>query len=306
MCRIGRRRQTVRRTVVQARRTAIRLWQLTQTSSPRSPWIYAAQTSGGVYRCPARMGARGVCARRSLLRPAPGVLRRGPGDAGALHAATATLPYLRTGLSVDRQRGRAASAHADAAAAVALADRRAAACLRRRRRRSSRGRRYVLRSARRWRRGRARCGRGPLRHPGLPVWRWPSSRRSSLPANGSDRSLRCTAAGGGSHRTTRTVAEAASLVSAQLELAELEQQSERLANAELRALRAQISPHFIYNALAAIAGYIRTKPEEARELLDGVRRIHALRVPRPAPLCHARRRALIRREVSAARAGPVR
>ncbi len=66
---------------------------------------------------------------------------------------------------------------------------------------------------------------------------------------------------------TDTVAEAASLVSAQLELAELEQQTERLANAELRALRAQISPHFIYNALAAIAGYIRSKPEEARELL---------------------------------------
>jgi two-component system LytT family sensor kinase len=66
---------------------------------------------------------------------------------------------------------------------------------------------------------------------------------------------------------TRTVAEAASLVSAQLELAELEQQAERLANAELRALRAQISPHFIYNALAAIAGYIHSKPEEARELL---------------------------------------
>ncbi|MGO9754875.1 MAG: sensor histidine kinase [Solirubrobacteraceae bacterium] len=66
---------------------------------------------------------------------------------------------------------------------------------------------------------------------------------------------------------TKTAAAAASLVSAQLELAELEQQTERLANAELRALRAQISPHFIYNALAAIAGYIRSKPEEARELL---------------------------------------
>jgi two-component system LytT family sensor kinase len=66
---------------------------------------------------------------------------------------------------------------------------------------------------------------------------------------------------------TRTVAEAASLVSAQLELKELEAQGERLARAELRALRAQISPHFIYNALAAIAGYIHSKPEEARELL---------------------------------------
>ncbi len=66
---------------------------------------------------------------------------------------------------------------------------------------------------------------------------------------------------------TRTVSEAASLVSAQLELAELEAQSERLARAELRALRAQISPHFVYNALAAIAGYIHSNPEEARELL---------------------------------------
>ena len=66
---------------------------------------------------------------------------------------------------------------------------------------------------------------------------------------------------------TRTVAEAASLVSAQLELKLMEEQTERLARAELRALRAQISPHFIYNALAAIAGYIHSNPEEARELL---------------------------------------
>jgi two-component system, LytTR family, sensor kinase len=66
---------------------------------------------------------------------------------------------------------------------------------------------------------------------------------------------------------TRTVAEAASLVSAQLELKQMDEQAERLARAELRALRAQISPHFIYNALAAIAGYIHSKPEEARELL---------------------------------------
>jgi two-component system, LytTR family, sensor kinase len=66
---------------------------------------------------------------------------------------------------------------------------------------------------------------------------------------------------------TRTVADAASLVSAELELAEFEAQSERLARAELHALRAQISPHFVYNALAAIAGYIHSNPEEARELL---------------------------------------
>jgi two-component system, LytTR family, sensor kinase len=37
--------------------------------------------------------------------------------------------------------------------------------------------------------------------------------------------------------------------------------------AELRALRAQISPHFIYNSLAAIASFVRTDPDRARELL---------------------------------------
>jgi two-component system LytT family sensor kinase len=65
----------------------------------------------------------------------------------------------------------------------------------------------------------------------------------------------------------RVVAQAASLVSAQIELSVLPEQEERLAQAELRALRAQISPHFIYNALAAVAGHIHNRPEEARELL---------------------------------------
>jgi two-component system LytT family sensor kinase len=63
------------------------------------------------------------------------------------------------------------------------------------------------------------------------------------------------------------VPEAASLVSAQVALSVLREQEERLARAELRALRAQISPHFIYNALAAVAGDIHGRPEEARELL---------------------------------------
>jgi two-component system LytT family sensor kinase len=66
---------------------------------------------------------------------------------------------------------------------------------------------------------------------------------------------------------TRVVGEAAALVSAMIELSEMEAQGERLARAELRALRAQISPHFIYNALAAVASFIHSRPEEARELL---------------------------------------
>jgi two-component system LytT family sensor kinase len=66
---------------------------------------------------------------------------------------------------------------------------------------------------------------------------------------------------------TRVVSDAAGLVAAQLELAAVEEQEERLARAGLHALRAQISPHFVYNALAAVAGYIHSQPDEARELL---------------------------------------
>jgi two-component system LytT family sensor kinase len=71
-----------------------------------------------------------------------------------------------------------------------------------------------------------------------------------------------------SHAELQVVQEAASLVAAQIALSVLDEQEERLAQAELRALRAQISPHFIYNALAAVAGEIHTRPEEARELLS--------------------------------------
>ncbi|MGI8721052.1 MAG: sensor histidine kinase, partial [Geodermatophilaceae bacterium] len=61
--------------------------------------------------------------------------------------------------------------------------------------------------------------------------------------------------------------ETARWVGTQLELAELDQSRARLARAEIRALRAQISPHFIYNALGAIGSFVRTDPDRARELL---------------------------------------
>jgi signal transduction histidine kinase len=41
----------------------------------------------------------------------------------------------------------------------------------------------------------------------------------------------------------------------------------RQARAEVAALRMQISPHFLYNALSAIAALVRTDPPRARELL---------------------------------------
>ena len=65
----------------------------------------------------------------------------------------------------------------------------------------------------------------------------------------------------------RATDEVARWVSAQVELAELDRERTRAIEAELRALRAQISPHFVYNSLAAIASFVRTDPERARELL---------------------------------------
>jgi LytS/YehU family sensor histidine kinase len=59
----------------------------------------------------------------------------------------------------------------------------------------------------------------------------------------------------------------AQLMSTQMELAELDRKTEQLARAELAALQAQISPHFVYNTLNTISAFIRTKPDEARELL---------------------------------------
>ncbi|GAB2871037.1 sensor histidine kinase [Nocardioides pacificus] len=65
----------------------------------------------------------------------------------------------------------------------------------------------------------------------------------------------------------RAADEVAGWVSGQLELAELGASRTRLMEAEVRALRAQISPHFIYNSLGAIASFVRTDPDRARELL---------------------------------------
>jgi two-component system LytT family sensor kinase len=65
----------------------------------------------------------------------------------------------------------------------------------------------------------------------------------------------------------RAVEEVARWVSGQVELASADAQRTQLMAAELRALRAQISPHFIYNSLTAVASFTRTDPERARELL---------------------------------------
>ena len=65
----------------------------------------------------------------------------------------------------------------------------------------------------------------------------------------------------------RAAEEVATFTSGQLELAELDRTRARSAEAEVRALRAQISPHFLFNSLTAIASFVRTDPDRARELL---------------------------------------
>ena len=67
--------------------------------------------------------------------------------------------------------------------------------------------------------------------------------------------------------TLGAIAEVARYAASQLQLAELDASRARLDRAEVLALRAQISPHFIYNALTTIASFVRTDPERARDLI---------------------------------------
>lgn len=57
------------------------------------------------------------------------------------------------------------------------------------------------------------------------------------------------------------------LISTQIEVSNVEQQAALRAQAEIKALQAQINPHFLFNALNTIVYYCRKEPEQARELL---------------------------------------
>ncbi|KXB61858.1 ATPase/histidine kinase/DNA gyrase B/HSP90 domain protein [Olsenella sp. DNF00959] len=59
----------------------------------------------------------------------------------------------------------------------------------------------------------------------------------------------------------------AELLSTQLSAYELDRQAELTARAEVKALQAQINPHFLFNALNTMASLTRTDPSRARELL---------------------------------------
>jgi two-component system, LytTR family, sensor kinase len=61
--------------------------------------------------------------------------------------------------------------------------------------------------------------------------------------------------------------QAAAWVADALRRGRLEASAEAAEQAELRALRAEISPHFVYNALTTIASFVRSDPARARELI---------------------------------------
>ena len=69
-------------------------------------------------------------------------------------------------------------------------------------------------------------------------------------------------------RTQLTIVRGfAELLSTQLSTHELERQAELTARAEVKALQAQINPHFLFNALNTMAALTRTDPARARDLL---------------------------------------
>jgi len=211
-------------------------------------------------------------ARPGLWRPF-GRPARDPGEAhgmqSALHAATATLPHLRRGLDVVS--ATEALPHLRAltgAAAIALADTDTVLAIDGEGREQVRPGDMLTRLLARTRDDRVRvvprlvssdpsC---PLHAAALAPLVLGGRRVGTLIAF-----YRST--GRPSEDELRVVAEAASLVCAQVELSVLAEQERRLAHAELRALRAQISPHFLYNALAAVAANIHEDPEAAREQL---------------------------------------
>ena len=191
------------------------------------------------------------------------------GMQSALHAATATLPHLRRGLTSRSAEKAVPYLRAlTGAAAIALADTRAVLSI------DGEGREQVrpgdLLSRLLARTPDHRVHIEPRLVSSDPTCPLRSAVLAPLIVQGKRMGTLIAfyrAVGRPSQAELRVVQEAASLVSAQVELSVVAEQERRLAQAELRALRAQISPHFIYNALAAVAGEIHDRPEEARELL---------------------------------------
>ncbi|TKD68250.1 sensor histidine kinase [Pseudalkalibacillus hwajinpoensis] len=69
------------------------------------------------------------------------------------------------------------------------------------------------------------------------------------------------------HIITELVSGLSNLLSNQLEIAEADKAYQLAKEAEIKALQAQISPHFLFNSLNTIISLIRIEPDKARKLL---------------------------------------
>ncbi|ASK61005.1 sensor histidine kinase [Virgibacillus phasianinus] len=63
-----------------------------------------------------------------------------------------------------------------------------------------------------------------------------------------------------------------SLLSQQLEIADADRYFQLMKEAEIKALQAQVSPHFLFNALNTIVSLVRIDPDKARKLLISLSR----------------------------------
>ncbi len=69
------------------------------------------------------------------------------------------------------------------------------------------------------------------------------------------------------YKDTALIEGLSKLISTQLDLVRLAKLEDMANKAEIRALQAQIHPHFLFNALNTVVSYVRTDPPKARDLI---------------------------------------
>lgn len=70
-----------------------------------------------------------------------------------------------------------------------------------------------------------------------------------------------------SFRNSNLAVGLSQIISTQLEISKLGKLKEMASKAEIKALQAQINPHFLFNALNTITSFVRIDPNKARELI---------------------------------------